>query len=197
MELALRVCQVGVEALKFKHLVFKFADEGLVVEAVKSGLVRDRWYWWLQPTSGRFGEHFVHGFNEFGGLDRLHIEARGAELQGELPVPGSGVGGGVENERDPGEPLITLALAAEREPIHLRHQDIGDDQVGERFTGGGKRLDPVGGFEDLVPAGSQGDPEDITVRFEVIDNKDGAHPSLTVHPEWPPTHPSYARRRWR
>ena len=91
----------------------------------------------LIPRQGRSGG-FVAGLVEHLPNDpqqhlrrlRFDNEPVRPQTQRQRFVLAVGVGGGVENKRDFPQSFIAFPLAAQREPIHFRHQNVGYDQIG-------------------------------------------------------------------
>ena len=77
------------------------------------------------------------------GLGWFGEESIRAEIQGQLLVSRIGVGGRVEDKGNTAQAIVRLPVAAKREAVHDRHEDVGDDQVGWILTGLRQCLGPI------------------------------------------------------
>jgi hypothetical protein len=69
-----------------------------------------------------------------------------------------------------------LAQTADKlETVHLRHDDVGDDQMGALGFREGKSLRPVGSFEELMTFIAQESYQVLPGGGPVINDQDGRH----------------------
>jgi hypothetical protein len=65
-----------------------------------------------------------------------------------------------------------LTWPADVGPVHLRHHDVEQDQVGLLFSGDSKRLLPVSGRQNLVTMDGKARPENVEIVRVVISDED-------------------------
>ena len=80
-------------------------------------------------------QHLTQERDKFIILDRLDDEACCAQLHGKLFIARIGIRGGVKHKGDITQIFVLLAFAAKHKTIHLRHENIRDDQVRPQAMG--------------------------------------------------------------
>ena len=111
------------------------------------------------------------GQEQFGFLG-FDDEFGGAEGEGEFAVALVGVGGGIEDEGDGAELIVLHPLAAKGEAIHDGHEDVGDDEEGNRLAGFFEGFGAVVGVVDIIAGAFEDGAEEVEVVLLVIDDQD-------------------------
>ena len=111
--------------------------------------------------------------------DALHVAVEPAPVVvGEVP-------GRQHDDRDVPPPVVPAHLGGEREPVHLRHQQVEHDQA-RRGAGAPRqqveRRAPVLGLDDGEPLPLQEPPQRPARRRVVLHHQDGARPRPAVAP---------------
>src|SRR5690606_14891968 len=85
---------------------------------------------------------------------------------------------GIEDERNALELLVLLPLATEREPVHARQHDVGDDRIGRLTARNVERSQAVRCLLDLMTAASQQLLDRALFRFPLKCDQDDTHALL-------------------
>jgi hypothetical protein len=86
-----------------------------------------------------------------------------------------GVHGREEDDARVFQRRLGAQLLDELVAIHRRHQDVGDDEVGQFGARDGQRAGAVFGFEDAVPGQAEQGAQIAAVAGPVVDNQNGRH----------------------
>jgi len=165
--------QPAVGLFQLRHLVFQAAHQRFAVARQgrfgRGGGAAARARLGVSGQDGQDRRQEVLGL---GGLGQVGL---GAQLVAQLAVPGVGVGGRVEDERDVAQANVGHPLAAQGVAIHDRHQDVRDHQVGGSLAGHLQGLGPVRGREHFQTLASQQGLQEIEVLGVVVDDQDPLH----------------------
>jgi hypothetical protein len=124
-------------------------------------------------------QQLIDAFEKCGGVGGAFEIAIDAEFESESFVFGIVVTAGVENERHGLQSLVLFPFLAERESVHLRQQDIADDELRRITTRGLERIHAIVRTNDGMTALAQELLERHLLELAFVGNKDRAHLSVS------------------
>jgi hypothetical protein len=119
------------------------------------------------------GEQLVDGLHQHFGVGRLQQDPGHAARLGERPGLGLLIDGRVEDDRGRRGVRCGAQLPGQLVPVHPRHQDVGEHQVGVPAVRESEGLRALMGLDHLVTAIGQQDTGQFPVDGAIVDDQDG------------------------
>ena len=173
-------CRLGPDslsdlALELQDLLLQLVDQNFVVQPVVDGLVVGGRRQRGEMPAGMLFEHLGNLGDEDVVADRLDDESCSPELLGKRLVLRAGVRRRVEDERNVSEIRVALAHATKGETVHLRHQDVGDDDRRALASCVLERFDAARGLQKGVTGCRQNSPQQVPVPIVIVDDQSSLH----------------------
>ncbi len=124
---------------------------------------------------GARGQHLVHGGEDGVVVGRLDQHARHAVRERQVLRLLRAEVGGVEQHHGARGGRVELQPPRQLVAVHLRHQDVGDDQLRPVLARALQRLPAVGGRHHAVPGGLEQRRHRVAVRPVVVGYEDRRH----------------------
>jgi hypothetical protein len=155
--------------------MFERRDQRLVVQTPRLDLAGIELGRRLRRHDGLAAQGIRDGADDLLFSHRLDQEPARAETTGQRDVLGGGVRPRVEDEGRVRQRRVGSRCATQREAVHLRHQNVGDDQVGRLLARACEGIEAVAGLGHRMALRLQQRAQPRAALRFIVDDQDASH----------------------